>query len=51
MRKKGQSPESQEFKTIEERIERLETRLETLEGRKADEARRELESLYEAFTS
>ncbi len=51
MRKRGQSPQSQEFGTIEERIERLEARLETLQGRKADEARRELEALYEAFTS
>ncbi len=51
VRKKGQSPESRVVRTIEERIERLEARLETLEGRKADEARRELESLYETFTS
>ena len=37
--------------SIEERIEALEARLETLEGRRAAEARRELEALYEAFTS
>ena len=36
---------------LEQRIERLEARLVTLQGRRADEARRELEQLYEAFTS
>ena len=46
---KGQAPQS--ATSLEERIERLEVRLETLEGRKADEARRELEALYEAFTT